>query len=97
MALSDTEVQQVRLTLVSSGWTDVMKPRILMRAQNALKALVLDPTERGAFKGTDFDTSDAVLRAMIRDAEWMAVCWDNEVQIADRNRQRDELARAENT
>jgi len=88
-------IQKVRLTLAGDGWNHVMKPAIVNRGRQALKALALTRSERAAdFKGTDFDTEDDVLRAVIRDCEWMAVVWDNEVQIHDRNRRLDELERA---
>jgi type IV secretory pathway ATPase VirB11/archaellum biosynthesis ATPase len=96
MALNEQQIQKVRLTISGDGWNHVMKPAILNRAGQALKALTLEPgAERTAqFKGTDFDTSDPVLRAMIRDCEWMSVVWDNEVQVHDRNRALDELEKA---
>ena len=94
MALNDEQVQKVRQTLYTAGWNDVMKPALENRGRQALKALVLSRTERvAAFKGTDFDTDDDVLRAVIRDVEWMTCVWDNEVKVSEYNRQRDELDR----
>lgn len=95
MALNDEQIQKVRLTILSDGWNHVIKPAITGRARKAAESLMLEPgAERTAvFNGTDFDTTDQVLRAMIRDCEWMSVVWDNEVQVHDRNRALDELER----
>lgn len=96
MALSDADVQKIRLVLASSGWNDVMQPAIERRGRQAVKALTLTRAERGEeFKGTDFDTDDDVLRAVIRDCNWMIVVWPNEVAVSDANRARDELDRQE--
>lgn len=96
--LNAEQIDKVRLALSGDGWNHVMKPAIINRGRQALKALALAPgPERSAeYKGTDFDTDDGVLRAMIRDCEWMAVVWDNEVSVHDRNRQLDELDQAAN-
>ena len=92
MALNQEQVQKVRLVLAASGWNDVMRPALENRGRQALKALTLSRTERGAaFKGTDFDTDDDVLRAIIRDCEWMVVVWQNEIAVAEHNRRLDEL------
>lgn len=92
--LNDEQVQKVRQTLSTSGWNDVMRPALENRAREAMKALTHSRTERaGSYKGTHFDTDDDILRAIIRDCEWMVVCWQNEVQVAEYNRQRDELDR----
>ena len=96
MALNEEQIQKVRLVLASSGWNDVMRPAIENRGRQAVKALCLAPTERAAaFKGSDFDTEDHVLRAIIRDSEWMLVCWDNELKVFEYNRRLDELDRQE--
>lgn len=63
-----------------------------------MKALVLTRSERShEFKGSDFDTEDDVLRAIIRDCEWMVVVWNNELKVAEHNRRADELERTERT
>lgn len=94
MALNETQVQKVRQVLASSGWNEVMKPALIKRGQQAVKALCLSRTERTSqFKGGDFDTDDEILRAIIRDCEWMVVVWENEVSVAEYNRRRDELDR----
>lgn len=91
--LAEEEIQKIRLVLYSDGWNHVMKPLILKRGRSAIGSLTLTRAERAKeFKGTDFDTEDDVLRAMIRDCEWMASCWDNEVRVHDANRRNDELA-----
>ena len=92
MPLNEDQIQAVRMTTATQGWTEVMKPALLNRGRLAVRALVCAPSEREKeFKGTDFVTDDNVLRAIIRDCEWMTVVWDNEINVAEANRQRDEL------
>lgn len=92
MALSEEELQKVRVVLSTSGWNDVMRPKILSRGNSALKALALSRAERAAeWKGSDFDTDDDVLRAIIRDCTWMIGVWTNELAVAEHNRRLDEL------
>lgn len=91
--LNEDQIQKLRLALQTSGWNDVIKPAIHRRGAQALKALALTRAERSReFVRSDFDTEDDVLRAIIRDCEWMVVCWDNEVLVHEENRKRDELA-----
>ena len=92
--LTDEEVQKVRLVMASLGWNDVIRPAIENRGRQAVKALVLSRSERAnQFKGTDFDTDDDVLRALIHDCEWMISVWQNELAVAEHNRRLDELDR----
>lgn len=92
--LNGEQIDKVRLVLASSGWNEVMKPALVNRGNQALKALVLAREERTAnFKGTDLDTADDILRAIIRDCEWMVGAWHNEIATFDHNRRRDELDR----
>lgn len=92
MALNNEQIQKIRLVLASSGWREVMLPALANRGHQAVKALCLSRSERAVdFKGTDFDTEDEILRAMIRDCSWMSSVWSNEVEVADYNRRRDEL------
>lgn len=96
MALTEEQVQKVRLVLSTAGWNDVMRPALENRGRQALKSLTLARSERaGHFKGTDFDTEDDVLRAIIRDCEWMVACWSNEIRVAEYNRNLEELERRE--
>lgn len=84
----------VRLTLASAGWTEVMQPSLAERGRSAVKALVMSRTERAAkYKGTHFDADDDVLRAIVRDCEWMISVWIREVSATEHNRQLDELER----
>lgn len=92
--IDDKQAQELRLTLFSSGWTNVMQPALRNRVLQATKSLVMTRSERaGSFKGTDFDTDDDVLRAFIRDGEWLLVAFQNELAVWERNRQLDELER----
>lgn len=73
-----------------------MRPALQRRMGEAMKALTLSRSERTeGFKGTDFDTEDDVLRAIIRDCNWMVVCWQNEIQVAEYNQRLDENAERE--
>lgn len=90
--LDPEQIDKIRLVLASDGWNHVMKPLVMNRAKLALKSLALTRSERSVeMKGTDFDTDDDVLRAIIRDCEWMAVVWGNEIVTFDHNRRLDEL------
>ena len=94
MALNPEQIDKIRVLLAGGGWNDVMKPAIENRGRQAVKALTLARTERATqMAGTDFDTEDDVLRAIIRDCNWMVVCWYNELSVADHNRRLDELDR----
>ena len=96
--LSADEVQEIRLVLATRGWNHVIKPAVMNRGRQALKALALTRSERAQqFAGTDFNTEDDVLRAMIRDCEWMSVVWDNEVRVHDYNRAVAERDESSNT
>ena len=94
MALNEEQIQKIRHTLSTSGWYEVMKPALENRGRNAVKALTQSRSERAVeYKGTDFDTDDDVLRAVIRDCTWMVGCWNNEIAVAEHNRTLDELDR----
>ena len=94
MALEQEQIDKIRVVLAGSGWNDVMRPALENRGRQAVKALTMSRTERAAqMAGTDFDTEDDVLRAIIRDCTWMTVCWYNEVNASDHNRRLDELDR----
>ena len=94
MALNEEQITKIRLTLQSSGWNDVIRPALQTRAQAGIKALCLTRTERAkSYPGSDFDTDDEVLRAIIRDCEWMLAVWPNEIAVFEHNRRLDELDR----
>lgn len=94
MALTEEQVLKVRQVLASSGWNEVISPALANRARQAIKALCLSRSERATeYKGGDFDTDDDILRAIIRDCEWMLTVWVNEVNVGEYNRRRDELDR----
>jgi hypothetical protein len=85
--LDGTQVDKIRLVLSSTGWNDVMKPALLNRGKNAVKALCVAPSEReGEFKGS----TDEALRAAIRETEWMVSVWSNEIVIFEHNRRLEE-------
>lgn len=90
MALNPEQVAKLRLALQGGGWKDVMEPAIANRAHQAIRALVLSPSERsGEFK----EMEDSQIRARIQEAEWMLTVWKNEITVFDLNRANDELAR----
>lgn len=90
--LSEEQAQQIQIVLSLGGWREVMRPSLVQRRDYATRALVMSRTERSdSLKGTDFDADDDVLRAIIRDCEWMATIWDKELIVYQHNRQRDEL------
>lgn len=95
MPLNSEQIQQVSYTLSSQGWSEVMLPALIERGRHAVKALVLTGSERSrVYGGTDLDTDDHVLRAIIRDIEWMSTKWANELMVSEHNRLRDELDQA---
>lgn len=86
---SPEEIDKVRLLLSTSGWNDVMRPRIENRLKGFIKLLVLHPSERA-----EEHRDDSALRVRIQELEWMLVSWQNEITVADANRMGDELAQA---
>jgi hypothetical protein len=92
--LTPEELDHVRPMLASRAWA-IVRARLENRAHTAAKALALTPgAERTkVFAGQDFDTTDDVLRAIIRDCEWMMFSWVNEIAVANHNQRRDELDR----
>jgi len=90
--LSNEQCDAVRLTMATEGWNAVMYPALLRYGNEAIKALVLLPSEReGDFKSLNDDQ----IRARIRAVEWMTTVWKNELAVNDANRRRDELDRQE--
>lgn len=88
--LSDGQCDQLQRMMQMEGWTEVVKPALVMRGHNALKALVLAPAEReGEYKGW----TDDQIRLRIQEVEWMLHSWENEVKVNAHNRRRDELDR----
>lgn len=90
--LSLDDVEKVRLVVHSSGWNDVMRPALLRRAGEAMKALVMSRSERAErYAKSAFNAEDDVLRAIINDVEWFTTAWVNELLVADHNRRLEEL------
>jgi len=94
--LNEEQINKVKTTLATSGWNDVMSPAMLNRGKAALKALILSTSEREKAGGEFADADDHTLRAIIRDAEWMASAWRNEITVFDENRRVEELHRQHN-
>lgn len=94
MPLTGEQLDLVRSLLVSEGWNKVMKPALENRGRKAIKALTMTRAERAKdMPGSPFDTEDDVLRAIIRECEWMMTVWSNEIAVDEHNRRRDELDR----
>lgn len=89
--LTEDQVNKIRHTMSTSGWNEVIIPAVLSRGKQALTALTLSQEERVKAGGDFKDTDDALLRAIIRDAEWFSVAFQNEVKVFDYNRRQDEL------
>jgi hypothetical protein len=90
--LTPEQAQQVQIVLSMGGWNGVMRPALLTRRDNAVRALALSPTERMAkLKDTGFDLTDEDLRAIIREDEWLVKIWEMEIAAYHHNRERDEL------
>lgn len=94
--LNEEQIQKVRLTLSSSGWIDVIVPAVLNRGKQALDALTLSEGERQKAGGEFKDTDDMLLRAIIRDCQWVVAAFQNEVKIFDYNKRQEELQSQEN-
>ncbi len=90
--LAEEDLAKLRGTLHTSGWTDVIAPRLVKRGREALRELKLLPSERsGSLTGLKDGVASAFLKGRIAEIEWMLAAWDNEMQVADYNRRRDEL------
>ena len=95
--LTDEQAQQVRLVLASEGWNSVIRPTLEARGREAVKALVLNRSERAEkHRGTDLDAEDGELRAIVRACNWMLEYWVVHLNAHEHNRRRDELDRQEN-
>lgn len=91
---SEEELNSLRQVVYSDGWTKIIRPALLKRGSEAMKSLLLSRAERSKkYAGSEFDTEDDVLRAMVRNVEWLAAAFSNEVLIAEHNRRLDELQR----
>ena len=86
--ISPEQYDKVKILLASSGWNDVMRPAIAKRGQDAVRLLVLHPSER---KGDDSKLTEDALRARIQECEWMLAVWSNEVVAFEQNRRLEEL------
>lgn len=93
MPLSAEQINKLKVTLASEGWTEVMKPALLGRSKEALKALVLTIPEREKQGGEFRLVDDSGLRHAIREIEWMLAVWHNEIAAYDHNQRLDELER----
>lgn len=87
MPLNPEEIQQVRLTLETSGWK-VMEKVIANRTHDAIRALVLSPSER---TGETKEMTDETIRARVREGEWMLFVWRNEIRLHDLERAQQQM------
>jgi len=94
--LNEDQVHKLRAMVMMPGWTEVVVPATLNRGKQALDALTLSRDERLAAGGEFKDTDDAVLRAIIKDSQWLAAAFQNEIKVFDYNRHLEELQGQEN-
>lgn len=94
--LTDDQATKLHLTVMSSGFKEIIEPAIGNRHKAALKALALSPSERESGGGEFKNADDATLRATLRECEWMLGVWHNELNVYRDNRVRDELAAQQN-
>lgn len=94
--LNDDQAQNLRVTLATSGWNQIILPSALSRGRDALKALCLNPDERKE-RGGDFkNKNDDQLRQIVEESERFASIWQNELNVYDFNRRQEELQRQQN-
>jgi hypothetical protein len=88
MALSEEQIESVRLMFASSGWRDVVRPALINRSKMLITALRQAPGRRtGECKGLE----DHELRARLDEDEWLLVAFQNEIMVFDHNKRLDEL------
>lgn len=93
MALTEDQIKLVKQGLQSSFWNEIVRPAIAQRGNNAIKLVAVEQAERaGEWK----DLSDAQLRAIIKDCEWMLTCWNTEIAVFEHNRRLEELDAEQN-
>lgn len=86
--LDQEEVGHLRRMMQTEGWSKVMKPYLVNRGNNLIRALCRAPSERPSpYK----DLDENVMRGELRAIEGLLNWVENEVAVADHNRQRDEL------
>ena len=84
-SLEEQDVEKLRQLLRSSAWNDVMKAAILGQVHTYRLMLELEPSERG-----DKPMSDETLRGVIKGLKWVLTRFEQEVQVYDSNRLREE-------
>lgn len=94
MSLEPENIDKLRHLLQSAGWREVMKPQLMRRVNDQIKALRLNEVSRQEAGGTFKNKSDTELREGIELVEWWIVAFENEVKVANFNRANDELDRA---
>lgn len=82
MPLPPDQIELVRRLLGSDIWNDVIQPRLVERLKDKMRLLRLHPSER-----PDKAPDDSALRGSLEELEWMLTAWENEVRVADYNRQ----------
>lgn len=84
--MTKDEREKVRLTLQTSGWLEVMAPRIKARQQQFEKIGRLFPNERPEpYKSMDDSAVTVMARTEARCWEWFLNSFQNEVMIGDHN------------
>lgn len=92
MALNDEQIEKLKRTVSTEGWNEIILPSIASWGKEAIRNLLLEPSERaGEYKGMD----DGAIRQRARAIEWFLSTIRNELAVADHNRRLDELDRQE--
>ena len=95
--LNVQQIQQVRQMLQTSGWNDVLKPFALGRGRELTKIALRLPANRPEpYKGMDDRDAMNHIRGRIEEIEWLMSFFENEINVSDFNRRKDELERQTN-
>lgn len=88
--LDSEQIGKLRQTMNTSGWRDVIAPKIIERGRLFQKMMLGFASKRPEPYN---EAGDEFLKGVIHDIEWMLVYWENEIAAHDMNQRRDELAR----
>ena len=95
--LNDDQIQKVRGMMQSSGWNEVLKPLVLVRGRELSKTALVMPGQRSEpYKSMDDRDAMNHIRGRIEEIEWLMSFFENEINVYDYNRRRDELDRQAN-
>lgn len=91
--LEDSQIEQLRLMLQTSGWRDVVMKLVKERKARLQEIGYMLPAERPKpYAGLPDDDVVKLIRGEVRACDWFMRHFENEVVVHDQNRERDELA-----